>query len=303
MLKLVKLNNFQSHVSSNIELSNGLTCIIGTSRSGKSSFVRALKWIFFGRWKSSFVRHGSKTSSIEIKIDNNEVKWIKGESVNKLIINGRTFTGFGNDLPEEFLKIFKWISLGEDFVIASQDDPPFLLFSKSLERCNVFDNAIGVNNVLKWIEDIKIRINQKVGSIKVLEDELTLIERKLNNLKNVEEKLNKIKLLYNEALKWNKQKETLDALIKLNSFIKDKERELNQITNKLINLQKYEKIILDFYIKEKLFELKESIKEKNIKLNDLNLLLSKKQEELSNLVKNGVICPVCKRPIEDISVV
>jgi len=303
MLKLVKLINFQSHVSSNIELSNGLTCIIGTSRSGKSSFVRALKWIFFGKWKLSFIRHGSKTSSIEVKVDNNNVKWVKGESVNKLNINEKVFTGFGNDLPEEFFKIFKWISLGEDFVIASQDDPPFLLFSKSLERCSVFDNAIGVNNVLRWIEDIKVRINQKTGSIKALEDELVLIDKKLNSLKNVEDKLNKVKLLYNEALKWTKQKETMDVLIKLNSFIKDKERELEQVTNRLINLQKYEKIILDFYIKEKLFELKESIREKSIILNDLNSMLAKKQEELSNLVKEGVVCPVCKRPIEDISVI
>jgi exonuclease SbcC len=303
MLESVKLINFQSHVSSDIELSKGLTCIIGTSRSGKSSFVRALKWIFFGGWKLSFVRHGSKTSSIEIKIDNNEVKWIKGESVNKLIINGRTFTGFGNDLPEEFFKIFKWISLGEDFVIASQDDPPFLLFSKSLERCNVFDNAIGVNNILKWIEDIKVRINQKIGSIKTLENELGLIDKKLKELKDVEDKLNKVKLLYSDVLKWNNQKETLDAIIKLNSFIKNKEKELNQITNRLINLQKYEKIILDFYIKEKLFELKESIREKNIMLDNLNSMLLKKQEELSSLVKNGIICPICKRPIEDISVI
>jgi len=301
MIKSIKLNNFQSHASSLLELSDGFTGIIGASRSGKSSLVRALRWLFFGKWRSSYIRHNSKTSSIEVKIDKDDVRWVKGETINKLIINGKTFTGFGNDLPEEFLKIFKWISLGEDLIIASQDDPPFLLFNKSLERCNVFDNSVGVTNILLWIEDIKNRINQKVNLIKKSEEEVDLVDNKLKKLKDVEVKLNKVKILQGEVLKLNKKKEDLDKIIKLNIFIRNKENELKTITSKLINLQKYENIILDFYVKEKLFDLKENIREKKINLDEIDKILEKKQNELKELVKNGVICPICKRPIEDIS--
>lgn len=69
--KLV-LENFQSHAYSEFEFSAGLNVFTGESRSGKTSLIRALGWIYedYGGASRRFIKTGAKSASATIYLSN-----------------------------------------------------------------------------------------------------------------------------------------------------------------------------------------------------------------------------------------
>ena len=57
MINTLQIEGFQSHDSTEIELSKGVNVIIGSSDSGKSSIIRACKWAFQNRPQSDSFRN------------------------------------------------------------------------------------------------------------------------------------------------------------------------------------------------------------------------------------------------------
>ena len=97
----VQLKNFQSHKDTFIELSPRFNCIIGAGHSGKSSLVRALGFLFYNDWHNCFARFGEVAEVIATLENGTVITRIKGEGVNKVIVNGVVFENFGSTLPEE----------------------------------------------------------------------------------------------------------------------------------------------------------------------------------------------------------
>ena len=45
MIKEINIKNFQSHDNTNLILDSGVNVIVGSSDSGKSAIIRALRWV------------------------------------------------------------------------------------------------------------------------------------------------------------------------------------------------------------------------------------------------------------------
>ena len=100
----VELENFQSHKESSLALAPGVNVIIGPSDAGKSAIIRAVRWLITNRpLGDSFIRQGTKGSSIELGLDNNSIIRCKGIKDNYYFINDydNYFRAFGSDVPEE----------------------------------------------------------------------------------------------------------------------------------------------------------------------------------------------------------
>ena len=71
IIKLI-LINFQSHVNTEILFSKGLNVLTGESRSGKTSILRAMKWIFENSQQNarSFIHMNEEFASAEIHLSN-----------------------------------------------------------------------------------------------------------------------------------------------------------------------------------------------------------------------------------------
>lgn len=72
MIKKVTLHNFQSHKDSVLNLSDGITSIIGLSDSGKSSFLRALKCVLYR--DAFYMRVFEEDGFVEIEFDNGTIR-------------------------------------------------------------------------------------------------------------------------------------------------------------------------------------------------------------------------------------
>jgi len=141
-IKKLELNNFQAHTHSVIEFNDKFNCIIGKSRAGKSSVVRALNFLFFDKWSDAYVRNGSDYAELVLHMDNGyTITRSKGNLVNKIIVNSppelkeqpQIYEKFGISMPDPVRKILQIYPVRIDIDnevslnVADQDSGPFLL--------------------------------------------------------------------------------------------------------------------------------------------------------------------------------
>jgi len=67
----ITLENFQSHENTTVNLSDGFNVLLGESRQGKTSLLRAFRWVLENKPAgTSMVRHGTDKCSVTIKLVN-----------------------------------------------------------------------------------------------------------------------------------------------------------------------------------------------------------------------------------------
>ena len=94
MLKRIRIKNFQKHDKLDIEFSPNVTTIVGSSDSGKSAIVRALRWACLNKPNgNSFIRNGQKSVKVRVEVDDSKITRTKG-SANTYELDGETFHSF-----------------------------------------------------------------------------------------------------------------------------------------------------------------------------------------------------------------
>src|SRR4030066_377226 len=155
MIKSLKIENFQSHLNSWLEFSNGINVISGQSNNGKSSILRSLSWVIFNRplglsFKSSF---SAKKDTVKITINT--------ESAGEV---GRTINGFLklDDIDALISNISSKItSTNKELEIKKQDLDKLNL---SLEKFKDYDL---IENLVKQIVeyDSKVKTIENKGKL------------------------------------------------------------------------------------------------------------------------------------------
>lgn len=115
---------FQAHEDTTIEFDQ-ITSIIGPSDAGKTSLIRALRWVAHNKPRGDgFVREGAKEGRARVRIDGETVTRIRrGASKNLYKINGQELKAFGSDAPQQVSDLFRT----DDVNFQLQMDPPFWL--------------------------------------------------------------------------------------------------------------------------------------------------------------------------------
>jgi hypothetical protein len=161
MLKPIKvrIQNYQSIDDLEFEI-NGFTCITGKSNIGKSAIVRAISSALLNNPVIGMVRKGAPHSTVEIRTDEWEIKWEKGEKgINRYTVGGKIYDKVGAKQLDKIVDLgFKSVRVGSDEVypwLASQFFPIFLLdrsgtqvtdFICEVSRLNVLQDAIVLSN-------------------------------------------------------------------------------------------------------------------------------------------------------------
>lgn len=110
-MEALTLHNFQGHERLRIELDPAITTITGPTDAGKSSVIRALKWLALNQPSGAdFVRHDAKAAVVALTVDGRSVKRKRGAGVNAYRLDAKTFKAFGADVPDEIAAVLK---LGE----------------------------------------------------------------------------------------------------------------------------------------------------------------------------------------------
>lgn len=122
MLESAVVRNFQKHRKLKIEFDPRVTTVVGSTEAGKSTFLRALLFAFYSRWKPAYRRHGATDTSVRVAIDGKTLVRRKGKGVNSYTVDGKKLSAVGKGgVPEEVQRLLALAAAN----VQSQLDPPF----------------------------------------------------------------------------------------------------------------------------------------------------------------------------------
>lgn len=310
MLKTIRVERYQSHHDSTFNFSPGVNGIIGTSQSGKTAILRALKWILTNRplgyrFHSDF--SNKRTFVTAVLGDGSKVTINRGTRQSimySLLRPDGTFEEWakmGKNVPDRVVTTFNFSELN----IQNQLDPPFLILSSPGEVARTINRITKAEKLDKWIK----HLNSKTNVLKYKRDEKkTFLKeirgslkkyRKLDSLEkkiiNFEKVSGKIKDLEDEYEKIDELlaniKDTKATIRTQRGFLKAKKQvdQIEEIEDELTQLD-VEKMMLESIV-ETIAQLRRAKKE---------------HEEFvykyTKILKQKKICPTCfsKVGIKDI---
>lgn len=196
----ITLKNFQAHKATTIELQDGLNIITGPSDKGKSSIIRALKWVFFDRPRGADFRSFSCSDkdSVEVTVyfsDGNVVKKIRRGSKTLYQVNGQEYKALRGTVPEEVQKICGISEVNFQEQLRSSyfllEDSPGAVTQKLNQLSGLEDMHIALTKVNSIINSIKTSLNSvdtELDEIDIQLDQLDWVDDLEVKFKDFEQK-------------------------------------------------------------------------------------------------------------------
>lgn len=234
MITEVEIKNFQSHEETKLEFDPGVNIIVGTSDHGKSSILRALRWVIFNKpIGSGFRSHWGGPTSVKVRTDEgNFVTRTKSESDSyTTTVSGDgtiEYKAMGGSVPEEVNQLLNIREVN----FQRQIDGAFLLSKTPGAVANHFNKVAKFDeidtsqqNIDKSIRELKSKIKHKEEDLKNKKEEI----KQFDYLEEVETKLELLEQEESRLLNLRKRKIKLENLISLYESKKAELEELNQI--------------------------------------------------------------------------
>lgn len=177
MIKRVAIRNFQAHKETNLDLSPGLNCLIGSSDNGKSSVIRSLLWAYNNRplgmeyisyWNRNKKGEPKGESSVEIEFNNGILKRERTPECNGYSVNDDTYGAIGTDVPEQVMSLFNITDLN----ISSQHDKPFLISETAGDVAKYLNKLVKLDK----IDEVLANVESKRREVK---KEADLVEKQI----------------------------------------------------------------------------------------------------------------------------
>jgi len=303
-LREICLRNFQKHKDFRLLFDPGVNTIVGPTDIGKSSVVRAIRWVVFNRPLGDFfITRGEKFCSVSLYfLGEGEVVREKGEGINRYVLSSNgdklILDSVGTDVP---IKVRNFLRMG-DVNFSLQHDPPFLFGLSGGELTRRLDDYFGLSEIEGIVNEVIRRERQVSSELSVLDTELEEVEGSISRLVWVREALSFL--------------EGLERDIEEKSIL---EKEWIEISNILGDIGEFERRLRDvneclsFY--EEMGEFEELLKLKDVycRISDLvkeiegyyslgleevfDLVCwieSRVEEVMSNREKFSVLCSIVK---------
>lgn len=188
MLRSITLVNYQSHQLSKLEL-GPFTVVIGSSSSGKSAIVRAVRLVAENARGVTYVRQGTKQARVSLELVSAEggeptvvsVARGKGVSEYELSLPGAAeptvFTKCGTSVPEALADV---MGFGDSNLwIAGQFDRPYLLDETGSAVAAVLGKLTNVTMIFAAVRECNRRASEAGRRYKEASGELATVKATL----------------------------------------------------------------------------------------------------------------------------
>jgi len=230
MIQKLLIKNFQIHKRSELEFSPGINVITGSSDEGKSTIIRAIKWLVSNTPRGkSFLRNnmGKKDEcSVTMEINNHSVtrRTTKSNSVNQYVLDGEEYNAVRSEVPQPVQEAVNITNTN----VQPQHEFTFLLSDTPGEVAKKLNDVIGVDiidNALKYVDSLKRKTNSKLNYVK---EEIVNIQQKIDEYENVDD----IDKILTECEKYQYNLETItDEIPVVDGYIKKMRHIKSEITN------------------------------------------------------------------------
>jgi DNA repair protein SbcC/Rad50 len=175
-IESIRLRNFQSHKHTRLTFTPGINVITGSSDVGKSSIMRAIRWVITNRpTGTAFASHfcDKPTTSVMLTIDGKTVTRTRSKSINCYKLAKQEFKAVRTDVPDE---ITDFINLSDDINLQGQHDQYFLLQDSSGEvakKLNKVANLDIIDFSLKSVNANLSNTNRDITNLNANIEDLT----------------------------------------------------------------------------------------------------------------------------------
>lgn len=240
----VEIVNFQSHKHTKLKFTGGTNALIGSSNSGKTAVIRAIKWCLLNSPSGvGFINVGENEACVTVHLSNGksiERRRNKKSTVNLYrLYEGEEllheYTGFGGNIPPEIIEAHGIVPIASDvyFQFADQLEAPFMLSLKPRKRAEVLGNLEELGRIDKALTDTNDDIRVDSKQKKELEKQNKLLKLEFERMKLEAERLvgkvNVLKIL----------KEGIESKTSLHQYIEKQIARLKEV-NELVLATKTE---------------------------------------------------------------
>lgn len=269
----VSIKNYQIIKDASLDFIPGLNVIIGPSNNGKSSIIKAIKALIYTVPGTTPIRNGQSFYAVGINYNNHTVILQKGLKESVYIVDGEKYTKYGVNTPEivsKSLNIKELVLNGnkEQLNFWDQMKYPFLIDRTSTELFKFIIDSSDSDQVSKSLKDMVSDRQQLSKNIDILQGSINTIDLDidnyksiLNNSKDVLEACDNIINLQSKISKLNQLKqikethinnlklleENKNKLIKIDITLNRDIDMINQVTHKLNNLIKLNKLFINLH--------------------------------------------------------
>jgi len=239
MIKTLEIQNFQSHASSELIFHPGVNVIIGSSDSGKTAIIRALRWVIWNRPSGDSIQsHWGGETLVKITTEDAiQITRIKGKGDRYIShVTGEEdmeFKAFGTSVPEE---INNFLNLNE-INIQRQLDAPFLLSETSGEIAKHFNKIAKLDKIDTSMSFIKREMTTISSTMAYTEKNITNVEQELKKYDGIEQIEVQIEVLESVKKRRDSLQNNHTKLLKLIGDIEANE-EVLATYNKTLALEK-----------------------------------------------------------------
>lgn len=183
--KIVSLtmNDFRAHADREIQFDPGINVLVGLNGAGKSTVLKAIRWVVFNRpLGESVLRWGKKACSVSLFTDSHRVDRIKGaENLYKL--DGREFRAVRFDVPLEIQQALRLDPIN----FQGQPDPPFWLSLSAPDAAREMNRVIDLEVIDRSMTYASSKVKDSGGKVKTLTEMLEQARVKVGRLRWLED--------------------------------------------------------------------------------------------------------------------
>jgi DNA repair exonuclease SbcCD ATPase subunit len=228
MIQELLIKNFQSHKDSTLEFDKGVNIIVGSSDSGKSAIIRALRWLKDNRPSGDSFRSnwGGKTQ-VELFTNNSHIVRSKDKE-EEYILGDTHFKAFRTDVPKEIQDALNL----SDINLQTQLEAPFLLSETPGAVAQHFNKVARLDKIDQSTQNINSGIRQHTADIKYKEGQIETKQealKKFEYLEKFEIKLEVLEGLEKQLIIKSNSYKKLDGFLNDLNDVNEEIKEASQI--------------------------------------------------------------------------
>lgn len=186
MIERLILENFESHLSTDLPFHPGLNVFVGDSDKGKSGVFRGFKLLTQnkpgGEWMRPLYWDGTSKVTGHFIDPECTIQRIRGKGENVYILNDEDPVSAGTSVPENIATLINMDTVN----IQTQVERAFLMFEKSGERGRILNKISGLDEIDLTLNRAKKDVNRLTRAWGAERDNLSNFEKELEGFVDIE---------------------------------------------------------------------------------------------------------------------
>lgn len=208
MIDSIHLKNFQAHADTTLVFDKGVNVIVGRSDQGKSSIIRALRWVATNRPSGdAFIKNGESETTVTLTVDGKSITRTKGKGTNSYTLDGVEYKALRSDVPSEIAELLNFGIAN----IQTQHEQYFLLQSSAGEVAKTINRIADLDSVSCAVKNARHALSIRTDALEMKKSNLAKVKDEIEStawavpavtlLEAVEEKIHTCDTLQNRVAK------------------------------------------------------------------------------------------------------